>query len=49
MAVSQASVPKPYDSWIFVNGAWDPPVPYPTDGKTYHWDESIKNWVEIPE
>ena len=26
---------------------WDPPVPYPTDGKLYKWDETILNWVEI--
>ena len=40
---------KPYSSWIGdVNTmSWQPPIPYPQDGKHYQWDESIINWVEI--
>lgn len=41
--------PKPYASWILneTTGLWDPPVPYPTDGKRYEWDEATQSWVEI--
>jgi len=24
-----------------------PPIPYPTDGKTYEWNSSSSNWIEI--
>jgi hypothetical protein len=39
--------PQPYPSWTLneTSCCWDPPVPYPTDGKTYIWDESIQNWI----
>lgn len=42
--------PQPYLSWVFneVTLDWDAPIPYPSDGKVYAWDESIQNWVEIP-
>lgn len=42
--------PQPYLSWVFneITLDWDAPVPYPTDGKAYGWDESIQQWVEIP-
>lgn len=41
--------PQPYLSWVFneITLDWDPPIPYPTDGKAYAWDESIQQWVEI--
>lgn len=40
--------PQPYPSWILNNNTWlwESPVPYPTDGKRYIWDETITNWVE---
>ncbi len=40
--------PQPYPSWILNNTTWlwEAPVPYPTDGKYYKWDESTTNWVE---
>ena len=42
--------PKPFPSWLLNTELciWEPPVPYPNDGKNYIWDESILNWVEIP-
>lgn len=42
--------PKPYPSWLLntTTGLWDPPVPYPNDGKNYTWDEDTQSWVEIP-
>jgi len=41
--------PKPYPSWLLDTQTclWDPPVPYPTDGKSYIWDEATLSWVEI--
>lgn len=40
--------PQPYPSWILNNNTWlwESPIPYPTDGKIYRWDETITNWVE---
>lgn len=41
--------PKPFDSWVLVEEScqWNPPVPYPNDGKPYTWDESNLQWVEV--
>jgi hypothetical protein len=41
--------PKPYNSWILNTDTcrWEAPIPYPTDGKFYSWDEPTKNWVLI--
>ena len=38
-----------YSSWILQEDGASKlsPVPYPTDGKEYEWNESIRNWVEI--
>lgn len=40
--------PKPYESWILNNETyeWEAPVPYPTDGKMYVWEEDTLSWVE---
>ena len=37
---------KPYNSWTLNDDTclWDPPVPYPTDGKKYVWNEQNTNW-----
>jgi hypothetical protein len=41
--------PKPYPSWTLNEDSclWDPPVPYPTDGKLYQWNEETQEWTEI--
>ena len=41
--------PKPYPSWTLNEESclWDSPVPYPSDGKMYTWNEEILNWQEI--
>lgn len=40
--------PKPYPSWVLDSEYnWQPPLPYPTDGKKYEWDEESVNYVEI--
>lgn len=38
--------PKPYNSWTLNPNTydWDPPVPYPTDGQNYDWNESTLSW-----
>lgn len=43
--------PQPYPSWILDESSclWNAPVPYPTDGKRYSWDEATQSWVEITE
>jgi len=43
--------PKPYSSWILNKDTydWKAPVAYPTDGKTYTWDEDSTSWVEVTE
>jgi len=41
--------PKPYPSWLLDTTTcdWKAPVPYPTDGKEYYWDEATLSWVEV--
>ena len=41
--------PTPYPSWVLneVTCQWAAPVAYPTDTKTYKWDEATLSWVEI--
>jgi hypothetical protein len=38
--------PKPFNSWVLNEDtcSWEAPVPYPTDGVLYEWDESITDW-----
>lgn len=42
--------PKPYPSWILNTLAanWDAPIPYPTDGLVYVWDEPTLSWKLLP-
>ena len=39
--------PQPYPSWVLNEDTclWDAPVPYPTDGELYSWDEAAGDWV----
>ena len=41
--------PKPYQSWVLdeYSCLWNSPVPYPTDGNEYTWDEELVSWIEI--
>lgn len=43
--------PKPFLSWSLNEDTchWEPPVPYPTDGNTYIWDEDNLTWKEVGE
>jgi hypothetical protein len=38
--------PKPFDSWLLDEETcqWNAPVPYPTDGVMYQWNEDKKDW-----
>ena len=38
--------PKPYPSWTLDEATcnWSAPVPYPTDGFTYFWNEATVDW-----
>ena len=39
--------PQPYPSWLLntTTVQWEAPVPYPTDGEMYVWDEATLSWV----
>jgi len=41
--------PKPFESWVLNEDTclWEAPVPYPTDGADYVWDEETGNWSEV--
>jgi hypothetical protein len=41
--------PKPFNSWILNEETcqWNPPTPYPNDGKSYIWVEDDLNWQPI--
>lgn len=41
--------PKPFNSWVLDEQSclWNPPVPYPTDGKRYQWNEESQQWNEV--
>jgi hypothetical protein len=40
--------PKPiFDSWVLNEETclWEAPVPYPTDGQEYYWNEELLEWA----
>ena len=39
--------PKPFASWTLNESTcrWEAPVAYPTDGKSYFWNEDDQEWV----
>ena len=41
--------PKPYVSWVLneTTANWEAPIPYPTNGKMYRWDEETIQWVVV--
>lgn len=41
--------PQPYASWILNEETchWEAPVPYPTDGVMYSWNEETTDWESI--
>ena len=47
-AVRDAFIPpQPFPSWTFDEATcrWVPPVPMPTDGGVYRWDEENTTWI----
>lgn len=51
-AVRDAFIPpQPFPSWVLdeFSCLWNAPVPYPTDGGRYTWDEDTQTWIEITE
>lgn len=41
--------PQPFASWTLNEDTclWVPPVPYPSDGKRYYWNEELLEWSEL--
>lgn len=41
--------PKPYPSWILDTDTaqWQAPVPMPSDGAVYSWDEASQTWIRV--
>jgi hypothetical protein len=39
--------PKPFNSWILNESTcnWDAPIPMPTDGQRYSWNEETQSWT----
>ena len=39
--------PEPFASWVLneTTANWEAPVPMPTDGKMYRWDEATVSWA----
>jgi hypothetical protein len=40
---------QPFPSWTRLDGNWISPIPMPTDGKLYEWNEVDKKWEEFTE
>ena len=41
--------PQPFPSWLLNQQTcqWEAPVPYPSDGKSYYWDEVVQSWISV--
>lgn len=41
--------PQPYNKWILNEDTcqWEAPVPYPTDGNVYVWNDNKGEWEEV--
>lgn len=41
--------PKPFESWVLDEESciWEAPIPYPTDGLMYSWNEDAGDWEAI--
>lgn len=42
---------KPYASWTLVEGPcqWEAPIPMPSDGERYQWNEANQEWDLVQE
>lgn len=43
--------PQPFESWMLNEQSclWESPVPYPTDGGRYQWNEASQTWGAVPD
>jgi len=43
-------IPQPFPSWTLNTETciWEAPIPYPTDGEVYYWDEDSRFWKNYP-
>lgn len=43
--------PKPFNGWLLneTTCLWEAPIPYPTNGERYIWNEETGNWIQITE
>ena len=43
--------PKPHESWILDENTchWNAPIPYPSDGGLYGWNENTLSWDLLDE
>ena len=43
--------PKPYPSWVLneTTCRWESPIPYPSDGQNYWWNENQQAWEKVVE
>jgi hypothetical protein len=41
--------PQPFPSWVISAPTWEwqAPVPYPSSGGPYVWDEATQSWVQV--
>jgi len=41
--------PKPFNSWIMNTNTWlwEPPIPHPSDGNSYLWDDDNLTWKAL--
>jgi hypothetical protein len=49
---STINIEKPstlFDSWVWEDYRWNPPLPYPEDDKNYTWNEDEQSWDLVPE
>lgn len=39
--------PKPFEDWVLneISGIWESPIPIPTDGNQYKWNDELHQWV----
>ena len=40
-------IPQPFASWNRIGSFWEAPIPRPTDGKNYSWNEDEGTWNEL--
>ena len=40
---------KPFPDWTLNSETfkWDAPIPYPSDGEEYYWDEETSSWMIV--